>query len=91
MFIGSHWVNFQIVVADESTRLFLNTRRHVSNNNNFYFLFIASSNMRMSQKCASTCLDGFFVTSFLCDFTDNWFGVPNWWKYRSVRCSSIEI
>jgi len=43
MFIGSHWANFQIAVADGSTRLFLNTRRHISNNNNFDFLFIVSS------------------------------------------------
>ena len=64
MFIGSHWANFQIAVAEESTGLFLNTRRHISNNNNFDFIFIVSSKMRMSQKCACTSLEDFLVTSF---------------------------
>ena len=45
MFIGSHLANFQIAVADGSTKLFLNTRRHIYNNN-FDFLFIVSSKIR---------------------------------------------
>ena len=89
--VGSNWANFQIAGADEITRLFLNTRLHVSSNNNFYFLFIVSSKVRMSQKCACTCLDDFPVTSILYDFIGSWFGVPNCWKYLSVRCSSIHI
>jgi len=59
--IGSHWAYFQIAVADESNRLFANTRRHISNNNNFDFLFIVSVKMRMSRKCACTCLEDFLV------------------------------
>jgi len=91
MFIGSHWANFQIAVADGSTRLFLNTRRHVYNNNKFDFPFIGSSKMSMSKKWACTCLEDFLVTSFLCDYTGSWFGVPNWRKNLSVRCSCTQI
>ena len=64
MYVGRNWVNFQIVVADESTRLFLNTQRHISNNNNFdFFFFNVSNKMRISQKCACTCIYDFPVTS----------------------------